>query len=257
MMKKLQNMFKIKSSIFVGIFFWILLFQITIIPNDAFGEKSNIPAWVYDINYFWEEGMISDYELIAAIKYLNENNIISLAIPIDYDYKSNFLLSILQDKFSDTENKNCEKGWYITGYFLPIESEYNGNLDEIKIKEKSYLFQNDFVNDVKREGWGRTNDGNYLGWYSNEFHLNEFPLDNFGNELLVGAIAVDPTIIEFNTKVIIPTIVEPWNEIILDATDVGPSIKEKHIDVYTGEGKKAEKETLKITGYDNSVCLIN
>lgn len=257
MREKLQKMFKIKYSIFVGIFFGILLLQIIFIPTQTFGEKSNFPGWLYDINYFWEEGYISDNELIAAIKYLDENNIITLPLHQDYDYKSNFLLGILDQKFYDAEDKNCEEGWYITGYFLPIESDYNGNKIEIKIEEKSHTFQNDFVNDVKTEGWGRTNDSNYLGWYSDEFHLNEFPLDSFGNELLVGDIAVDPSIIEFDTRIIISTLVEPWNEIIFVATDIGPSIKEKHIDVYTGEGKNAEKETYRITGYDNSVCLIN
>lgn len=250
-------MFKTKFSIFVGIFFGILLLQIFFIPIHIFGEKSNIPDWLFDINYFWEEGKISDHELITAIKYLNENNIITLPLQQDYDYKSNFLLSILQQEFFDTEDKNCDKGWYITGYFLPIESDYNGNTVEIKIEDKSYLYKNEFVNDVKKEGWGRTSEGNYLGWYSNEFHLNEIPLDSFGNELLVGDIAVDPSIIEFETRIIISTLIEPWNEIILVATDIGPSIKEKHIDVYTGEGKDAEKETFRITGYDNSVCIIN
>jgi len=35
---------------------------------------------------------------------------------------------------------------------------------------------------------------------------------------------------------------------------LGPSIKGKHIDVYTGEEKQAELETFRITGTENEVC---
>jgi membrane-bound lytic murein transglycosylase len=53
----------------------------------------------------------------------------------------------------------------------------------------------------------------------------------------------------------IPTLPQPWNAITFNADDVGPDIKGKHIDVYTGEGFQAGKETFRITGLHNQVCL--
>jgi len=46
----------------------------------------------------------------------------------------------------------------------------------------------------------------------------------------------------------------PWNQIVLLAHDVGPAIKGKHIDLYTGEGKQAEMETFRVTSSNNTVC---
>jgi hypothetical protein len=224
--------------------------------HDSFAKESAIPDWLFNVYNFWLEKKISDTELISAIKFLDEKNIITLAMPKGYDYKSNFLISILQQEFSQTRQNSCQEDWYITGYFLPIETEFHDDSEQIQVEGQTREFKMDFVNSIKSEGWGRTNDGDYLGWYGNEFHLSEFPLDYFGNELVVGTIAVDPKFIEFDTKILIPSLVEPWNEIILIAADVGPSINEKHIDVYTGEGKEAEKETMRITGYNNSICFI-
>lgn len=35
----------------------------------------------------------------------------------------------------------------------------------------------------------------------------------------------------------------------------GPDITGKHIDVYTGIGAAADRETYRITGHDNTVCI--
>jgi len=75
-----------------------------------------------------------------------------------------------------------------------------------------------------------------------------------GDKLLAKSVAVDSEIINQKTKLTIQTLPSPWSEMVFTASDVGPSIKGKHIDVYTGEGKQAELETFRITGTENDVC---
>ena len=159
----------------------------------------------------------------------------------------------------DTQSitQNCSDGWYITGYFLPIEIDYSSKTIPILIDGKAYSFKSDFVNEVKIQGWGKTISGEYLGSYDGKFYFNNTPLDSLGNNLVVGSIAVDPQIIKPGTKIIIPTLLQPWNQTVFDSNDVGPAIIGKHIDVYTGEGLGARKEAFRITGYDNSVCFVN
>ncbi len=155
----------------------------------------------------------------------------------------------LEDYFS-----SCSNEWYITGYHTPVEEDYSGDFIPITINEISREFRQDFVEKVMVNGWGRTLAGDYLGYYSNSFHLNDNALDSEGNVLVVGIIAVDPTIIEPNSNLIIPTLPDPWNEVIFQSSDEGASIIGKHIDVFTGEGAEAAQETYRITGNDNRVC---
>jgi len=155
----------------------------------------------------------------------------------------------LEDYFT-----TCSGDWYITGYHTPAEADYSGEFIPITIDEITREFRQDFVDKVMVNGWGKSLAGDYLGYYSNTFHLNDNALDSEGNVLVVGIIAVDPTIIEPNSNLIIPTLPEPWNEVIFQSSDVGASIIGKHIDVFTGEGTEAAQETYRITGTNNSVC---
>ncbi|MCE9653383.1 MAG: murein transglycosylase [Nitrosarchaeum sp.] len=155
------------------------------------------------------------------------------------------------------QNGECSNGWYITGYFLPIETDYSSNSNPIMIDKKWYNFQADFLDEVKIQGWGKTTSGDYLGWDHGKFSLNSIPLDSNGNKLVVGTIAVDPEIIKNGTEISIITLPHPWDEMIFHSKDVGPAIVGKHIDVYTGEGLEARKEAFRITGEDNLVCTIN
>lgn len=79
-------------------------------------------------------------------------------------------------------------------------------------------------------------------------------MDSDGDVLTAGKITIDTTIIKHDVKLVIPTLPEPWNEIAFLSSDEGTSIKGKHIDLFTGEGKLAEDETYRITSYDNKVC---
>jgi len=155
------------------------------------------------------------------------------------------------------QNLECTNGWYITGYFLPIETDYSSNTNLVMINKKWYNFQSDFLDEMKIQGWGKTISGDYLGWDDGKFSLNSIPLDSKGNKLSVGTIAVDPVIIKNGTQITITTLPHPWDEMIFYSNDVGPAIIGKHIDVYTGEGLEARKEAFRITGENNSVCIIN
>lgn len=155
----------------------------------------------------------------------------------------------LEDLFT-----SCTEEWNITGYHTPVESDYSGGFIPITIDNDEREFRQDFVNKVMVNGWGKTLAGDYLGWFDNSFHLDSNALDSEGNVLVVGIVAVDLTIIEPNSSLIIPTLPDPWNKVIFQSSDVGDSIIGKHIDVFTGEGAAAEQETFQITGSNNRVC---
>jgi len=165
----------------------------------------------------------------------------------------------MMDSMMETKinSPSCTSDWYITGYFLPIESDYSGKSVEISVDGVKEFYLSDFLEDVKIEGWGKPNSGNYLGWYHGAFTKSDSYLDSHGNDLIVGVVAVDASVIEHGTELTIPTLPEPWNDVVFSGLDEGPAINGKHIDVFTGEGKDAENETFRITGYNNQVCIQN
>ncbi len=241
-----------------GISFLLLILILVQFPQihgfDAYTDDVFLPNWIFKVSEYWQNGEISDDEFINALDYLHDQNIVQLVMGRNYDTISNFLITSLYEKDEFTPSVNCSSDWYITGYFTPVESDYSG--DFIKFTFDDYIkhFRSDFLADVKIEGWGKTRMGDYVGWYDNSFHLSDMALDMHGDELLVGFVAVDTVLIEQKTKLSIPTLPSPWNELLFTASDIGPSITGKHIDVYTGEGKQAELETFRITGTDNEVC---
>ena len=159
------------------------------------------------------------------------------------------------DPIMPTSFSNCSSDWYITGYFTPVESDYFSDFQEITFGDETMQFKSDFLSVVKTEGWGKTISGEYVGWYDDSFHISDTPLDSHGEPLLVQYVAVDSEMIKQKTYLIIPNLPSPWNEMIFQSSDVGPSITGKHIDVYVGEGKQAEQETFRITSTENDVCI--
>jgi len=159
------------------------------------------------------------------------------------------------DPIMPTSFSNCSSDWYITGYFTPVESDYFGDFQNITFGDETMQFKSDFLSVVKTEGWGKTISGEYVGWYDDSFHISDMPLDSHGEPLLVQYVAVDSEMIKQKTYLIIPNLPIPWNEMIFQSSDVGPSITGKHIDVYVGEGKQAELETFRITSTENDVCI--
>ena len=219
---------------------------------DVFAEDAGLPDWVFEIFEFWYNGEITDEEFFNAIKWYRDLNTVPSVMEWEDDIKTN--LTMLEQKESSLTRENCSSDWYITGYFTPVESDYSGDFIRIVFDDYIKHFRSDFLADVKIEGWGKTRLGDYVGWYDNSFHLSDAALDLHGDELLVEFVAVDTVLIEQKTKLSIPTLPSPWNELLFTASDIGPSIKGKHIDVYTGEGKQAELETFRITGTENEVC---
>ncbi len=54
---------------------------------------------------------------------------------------------------------------------------------------------------IRIEGWGKTNAGDYLGWYGDEYHIANTYFDSQGGDLIVGTIAVDESFIATGAKV--------------------------------------------------------
>jgi len=222
---------------------------------DVFADDS-MPNWVVKLSEFWENGDITDKEFSDALRYLQEQKIVEFVMDSEYDPITNFLLTMSEKEESIlSQLSNCSSDWYITGYFTPIESDYSDDFKRMQFGDHVKHFKSDFLDAVKIEGWGKTRIGDYVGWYDDTFHLSDSALDRHGEKLLVPFVAVDSLLIKQKSKLVIPTLPSPWNEIVFIASDIGPSIKEKHIDVYTGEGKQAELETFRITGTENKVCL--
>jgi 3D (Asp-Asp-Asp) domain-containing protein len=161
------------------------------------------------------------------------------------------------------KQQNCTKGWYITGYSTPVEGDYNGSKQVVKVitpnsTVQTRTFYKSFLHVAEIQGWGRTLEGDYIGLVTNDkqWHSASYPVGGTNKPLLQHTVAVDPNIISIGQKLIIPTLPPPWDKTTLTAEDVGPDIKGKHIDVYTGEGKYAANETYRITGHDNQVCIL-
>ena len=216
-----------------------------------------IPGWFDAVHQYWQEGLITDDEFANAISYLKEHGVLRLLGEEDEPiadfvdtYSMKRQIALGHSGFSD-----CSSGWYITGYFTPLESDYSGKFVTVSIDGISYKFREDFATEIKTEGWGRAVSGKYLGWYDESFHLSEKPLDAAGNALEVNAAAVDPSVIPANTRFTIPSLPTPWDVVVFTGSDTGSAIIGKHIDVYTGEGKNALDEAYRITEYDNIVCL--
>jgi 3D (Asp-Asp-Asp) domain-containing protein len=228
----------------------------------VFGDEPpfaiSIPRWFDTAYQYWQTEQITDKEFADAISFLENRGVMLLSdkeeLPI-----ADFLVSRAMGKqilLGHSEFSDCTAGWYITGYFTPLESDYSGRLVTVHIDGAPYKFKEDFVAEIKTEGWGRTDLGSYLGWYSDLFYLSEKPLDAKGNELGINTVAVDPSLIAADSNLTIPSLPEPWDMVVFTASDTGTAIIGKHVDVYTGEGKAAHDETYRITGHDNVVCKV-
>ena len=238
---------------YVGMVLVFGILMVGVLP--VFGEII-IPEWVYKIHQYWKDSQITRDEFANAISYLQGINTIQLEE--ETNPVASFLLSdsiLKQERLGHSGFSDCSAEWYITGYFTPIESDYSGKFINIMIDGKQNKYRQDFVTEIKTEGWGRTISGDYLGWYDGSFHLSDNPLDSEGNTLVLNAIAIDISVIPVNSELTIPSLPSPWDEVVFVGSDIGTAIIGKHIDVYTGEGKSALDEAYRITGNDNVVCL--
>jgi 3D (Asp-Asp-Asp) domain-containing protein len=158
---------------------------------------------------------------------------------------------------ASVKSMTCQNNWQLTGYFVPIEKDYSSHSPRkiTMMDGKIISFDNTFLAAVKLEGWGKTTDGWYLGFYSNQWHKSQHPLNAKGKPLTLSSIAADITQLPFGRMIYIPTlnstIKQPFK-----VNDVGQAIKGKRIDIFTGEGKKAQLLTYQITN-KHKICWQN
>lgn len=166
------------------------------------------------------------------------------------------------------DTMHCSEGWRITGYFTPIEADYlSVETTEVNIVGIGKMkFNSDFVKVVFDEsqgfgeGWGKTRFGWYLGNYNGQWHKSDAALDANNAPLKPNSIAVDNALIPNDSIVTIPGLPGEYGKMEFIGNDVGVTVHGKHIDVYTGEGKEAEKEMYRVTFEDEGdlqrVCFI-
>lgn len=152
----------------------------------------------------------------------------------------------------------CSDNWRVTGYYTPIEADYkSAEFYTVSVNKAGRIsFNRAFVEDTMLEGWGKTRFGWYLGYYNNQWHRSDNPLNSQGMPLTIGTIATDLSQVEPNSVVNIPEVEKILNVPQFIAQDVGRAIKDKKIDVYTGEGQQAKRLSIQITG-KHSICIRN
>lgn len=168
-----------------------------------------------------------------------------------------------QGNSSNLQNKNqnqtgCSSNWYVTGYFTPQESDYSGMKKTIFVQGAGTMsFYNSFLIDVRIEGGGETRFGWYIANNGNGWTKIPYATTASGEKARAGvSIATDPNVIPTGTNgITIRTLPSPWDTYQFRAADNGPDIIGKHIDVYTGIGTGADKESYRITGHNNTVCI--
>lgn len=159
----------------------------------------------------------------------------------------------------DPPGFQCSDGWRITGYFTPIETDYTSTeATSVDVKGVGPMnFNAEFVRIVFDEskgfgeGWGKTRFGWYLGNYNNTWHKSDAPLDANDTVLSPNSVAVDNTLIPNQSEVRIPGLPSANGAKLYLANDVGVTVHGKHIDIYTGEGKEAERAMYAVTFEDD------
>jgi Transglycosylase SLT domain len=166
---------------------------------------------------------------------------------------------------SIASNNDCSTGWHIEGYFLPIESDYDGNgyAQTITIHSlndtdntSTRTLNSEFLKNVQIEGGGLTKEGDYIGSWNDQFWgpiSSSAPV--LGYPLVVGITSqTDRSLIPYGEIFTIPTLPLPWNTTTFMPLDRGSNIDGRQINIYTGVGSAAEKEKVEITGTENIVC---
>jgi hypothetical protein len=150
---------------------------------------------------------------------------------------------------------SCSNGWFVTGYYTPGEVEFSGPPVQIDVANVGpAYFPADFLRNVRIEGWGLTKGNWFLGW-DGRWIKAPAALDARGKPLQIGSLAVDTRVIPLGTSVTIPSLLAPWNQRTFTASDTGGGIIGNHVDVYCGAGPAAKRETFRITGDGNRLCL--
>jgi len=241
--------------------------------------KNNIKKYGYSVIVFHPQDLVERDDKGNVIgNGVNSNEVSDLSRLIDsiiqekipivhFSTVTKYIKNDHTQSFSSLNKPSlqCSSGWSLATYFTPVETDFNGSMKSILAVNdisnrnnngsnrsdtpvtatnnngtySSLSTFNSFLNAVQEYGWGKTKDGNYIGFYNNQYHLASNQLNSIGKKLEIGDIAVDPSIIPLGNNVTLPTLPAPWNNLSYLASDIGNSIKGKHISVYIGEGKMA------------------
>ncbi len=171
-----------------------------------------------------------------------------------------------------TRTLGCLTGFLITSYWTVREEFYHGRKVLVRDPEGRPLgrYREDFLRDVRREGWGKGdgegNDGKYIGYVPEWGYIKrDAPLDVNGNPLIPWKTVAGPPGIKNGTKIYIfsfearldPEVEERLLNTVFVVSDRSPSITGKHIDIYVGEQDRADMETSPYSLYikDAVICL--
>ena len=156
---------------------------------------------------------------------------------------------------ADPVGMTCTNGWDVTGYYTPLESDFNGTSRQINIVGRgSDQFPSDFIKAMNIEGWGQTRYGWFLGYDGKIYTSSSAPLNGLDQPLKIGSLAVDKSEIAYGKSVRITNLLPPWSNQVFVADDVGAAIKKRHVDVYCGIGRAARAETFRITSSGRRLC---
>ncbi len=98
----------------------------------------------------------------------------------------------------------------MTAYFTPIESDYAGTeTTTIMTDEGERTYYKGFVDEIMRQGSGKTNDGDYLGYWGGGYHISGEPRGSSGMVMQIGYVATDTSVIPYFTMIAIPYLKEP------------------------------------------------
>ena len=145
----------------------------------------------------------------------------------------------------------CSKGWKITGYYVPYESDFKGKKVKLVVEGKTYMLKEDFIKAAKMEGDGKTEEG----WILNccPWHRATKIIGSCNKELFpLQAVARDKkyrcgTVFKINTAYL-------KGKTFL-GLDTGGAITGKHLDVFCGFGNSAKEITYKVTDNNAEVCV--
>jgi Transglycosylase SLT domain len=167
---------------------------------------------------------------------------------------------------SGISDNNCSTGWDISGYSFPIESDYDGRgfSQNVTIHNPNdmsnvttRILNSEFLGNVQIKEWGLTNQGDYIGFWDDQFWgpvSSSAP--RLGYPLIAGLTSeTDESRIPYGDIFTVPTLPSPWNTTIFVALDRGSDLEGKQINIFTGIGNVAEQDELEITGAGNTVCI--
>ncbi len=214
---------------------------------------------------------IGSFSKIIAGQMQSNANIMSsfnsTAHDIRVDQGARFFLTSIGSNLKSTPIYNCSSGWQVTGDFTPSESDYKGRgfnqtitvyrTDDANISTTRTL-NSEFLKDVQIQGWGRTEQGDYIGGWDGKFWgPSSAELTYQGEPLIAGvSAATDEDVLPYKSNFTIPTLPSPWNNKTFTAVDEGPDIDGKQITLYVGVGSDAEKEAARISTESlNTVCV--